>query len=153
MENTIQKTEWITPEQRWGKQWDLFLVVLTLLECAYFIVAWWGIFDAQYKVGAYNRMPLTMLLLMASFFLVIKTISYIDEIVRRLWLRSYVIDDNEPNILKVFGWVPFLDAERVEQELLSLRAGYQIVQNSRELYGCPMAAVPAGNNQNHKGGL
>lgn len=153
MENSSKKAEWTTPEQRWGKPWDLFLVILSLLGCAYFIFAWWGVFDQQYRIGAYNRMPLTMLLLMASFFLVIKTISYIDEIVRRVWLRSYVIDDSEPNVLKVFGWVPFLDAERVEQELLSLRAGYQIVQNSRELYGCPMAAVPAGNNQNHKGGL
>ncbi|MFU1524216.1 hypothetical protein ACM3N2_17650 [Aeromonas hydrophila] len=72
-----------------------------------------------------------------------RIIQFVDKVVRRRWLFSYVIDERDPNVVKLFGSVRLQDVEHIKNRLLSVRRNYRIEQNAHELYGCTMAAVPA----------
>lgn len=137
------KKELLTPEQRFGTIWDYLmsgLMILGVLSCIAVCVL---ICIELFNQTKYDTIPALILLTLGMNFVWIKLCMFVDRVVRRYWLRSYVIDENDPNVVKLLGSVRFLDVELAKRRLLSVRSNYQIVPNSYELYGCTMAAVPA----------
>lgn len=138
------KNEPLTPEQRFGSKWDYYMISIMcigVVSCIAISVLTGAELLKQMK---YDRVPALVVLTMCMIFVWERLCMFVNAVVRRYWLLSYVIDESDPNILKLFGSVRSLDLSSAKRHLLSIRSNYQIVQNPYELYGCTMAAVPAG---------
>lgn len=143
MKTDSKDTELLTPEQRWGNRWDILLIFIAVLG----ILAGFATFCVtayeKYLMEDYTYIPAYMMLVMVALIIWMRIIQFVDKVVRRRWLFSYVIDESDPNVVKLFGSVRLQDVEHIKNRLLSVRSNYRMEQNAHELYGCTMAAVPA----------
>lgn len=133
----------LTPEQRFGTQWDYFIVGIILLGALSCIAVCVLNCIEFIKQAKYNDIPSFVCIALGVVFVWTNICGFADRVVRRYWLLSYVIDESDPNVVKLIGSVPWFDLELTKRRLLSVRSNYQIVHNAHELYGCTMAAVPA----------
>lgn len=66
----------------------------------------------------------------------------LDKLIRRHLIKSYYIEDHE-YVIKLIGSVGATEMTHAHKDLLSIRPGYKIANNSFKDYGCTIAAIPA----------
>ncbi|WP_421193895.1 hypothetical protein [Aeromonas jandaei] len=136
-------TKLLTPEQRRGGFWNMFLISIAVLGILTGIVICCVVAYGHYLTEDFYKTLSSIVFTMVVILFWMKIIQFVDMFFRRFLLCSYIIDESDPNVVKLFGTVRLLDLGHAKYRLLSIRSNYKIEPNAHELYGCTMAAVPA----------
>lgn len=54
----------------------------------------------------------------------------------------FVIDESDPNLLRLYGEIRVIRQEQTAKRILAIRPGYRLVDEAFKTYGCTWAAIP-----------
>lgn len=134
-----------SPYKRWGRTFENVTVGLTFVPVVSAAAYAGKLSFAIMAAGRLDAIPVPVLAAVLFAAVWVKTTSFLYRLIKRRWLVDYVIDTSAPNVVKLHGSFTLVDAELVARRLRSIRPDYMTLDRdeSRLLYQCDMAAVPA----------